>query len=332
MKPFKNGSRIYLNSEVVGRSVVTISKKVVLFLFIACFIIFATIYKKENIDDTVEYNPINNIESFAKLYGYIRYFHPSDEASQINWEQFAIYGAQKVKGAKNTDELKTLLEEMFLPIAPTMSIYFDDERPEIETSINESSEVIAWQHFGLGYSESSIYSSERIVASNVNGKIELENNKLFDEFPKINESIQREIGSNLNCYIPLVLNKSKDGTVGQTEKSRKSFDHLLEEIDTVSLIHSSTDESVRYAGIIVIWNIFQHFYPYFHVTDSDWENQLRVALETTENDKNRDDYINSLLQLLEKTADGHVKNILIQKSIFGMISCYRLLSIVLMIN
>ncbi|WP_172369871.1 S41 family peptidase [Sporosarcina jiandibaonis] len=287
----------------------TITKRIVLFIFIACFIIFAPMYIKEDVY-TMEYNSINNIESFARLYGYVRYFHPSDEASQINWEQFAIYGVQKVKGAKNIDELKLLLEELFLPIAPTMSIYFDDEGPEIKTSIDESSEVIAWQHFGLGYSESTIYSSERIVASMVNEKMVLDNNKLFDEFPKINESIQRKIGSNLICYIPVVLNQGKDGTIGQTEKSRKSFDRLLEDIDTVSLIHSSTDENVRYAGIIVTWNIFQHFYPYFHVTDSDWEDQLRVALESTTKDENRDDYINSLLQLLEKTADGHVKNIL----------------------
>ena len=100
---------------------------------------------------------------------------------------------QKVKGAKNTDELKMLMEEMFLPIAPTMNIYHDNERPEKLTIIDENSEVIAWQHFGLGYSESSIYSSERIVASNINGKMVLKKNKLFDEFPEINESIQKEI-------------------------------------------------------------------------------------------------------------------------------------------
>ena len=121
---------------------------------------------------------------------------------------------------------------------------------------------------------------------------------------------KQKLAPNLNCYIPLVLNKDKEGTIGQTEKGRKSFNRLMEDIDTIPLIHSSTDENVRYAGIIVTWNIFQHFYPYFHVTDSDWENQLRTALETTAKDENRDDYINSLLQLLEKTADGHVKNIL----------------------
>ncbi len=98
--------------------------------------------------------------------------------------------------------------------------------------------------------------------------------------------------------------------LGKRKMDERVLNRLLEDIDTVPLIHSSTDENVRYAGIIVTWNVFQHFYPYFHVTDSDWENQLRTALETTAKDENRDDYINSLLQLLEKTADGHVKNIL----------------------
>ena len=71
----------------------------VLLILIVCFIFFWTAYKKENIDETVEYDPINNLESFAKLYGYVQYFHPSDEASQINWEQFAIYGSpKKLKG------------------------------------------------------------------------------------------------------------------------------------------------------------------------------------------------------------------------------------------
>ena len=27
-----------------------------------------------------------NLKAFAKLYGYVRFFHPSDEASDINWD------------------------------------------------------------------------------------------------------------------------------------------------------------------------------------------------------------------------------------------------------
>jgi C-terminal processing protease CtpA/Prc len=253
-----------------------------------------------------------NLEAFARLYGYVRYFHPSDESAELNWEQFAVYGAGKVKGARNTIELKAVLEEIFLPIAPTMILSLDNKNHKSKEIISNGSEVIAWQHFGKGNSEEPdhFYQSKRISASIEKGVTVLGSDKLFDEYPRMNEAIEIEISPSLNCYVPLVLDKDIRGTIGHSETSRKSFERLVEEADNAGLIHSSADENVRFAGIIVTWNIFKHFYPYFHVTDSDWESQLRVALETTEKDENRDDYINSLLQLLEKTADGHVKNIL----------------------
>ena len=34
---------------------------------------------------------IENLLAFAKLYGYVRYFHPSDAASSIDWERFAVH-------------------------------------------------------------------------------------------------------------------------------------------------------------------------------------------------------------------------------------------------
>ena len=252
------------------------------------------------------------MEAFAKLFGYVRYFHPSDEAAELDWVQFAVYGADKVKDAKNTSELKAVLEEIFLPIAPTMNLYLDNENPESVKITRNSSEVIAWQHFGMGNSEDPdhFYKSKRISASVENGETVLGSDKLFDEYPKLNEAIEKEISAGINCYIPLVLDKDANGTIGHSDLSRKNFERIVKEADNAGLIHSSADENVRFAGIIVTWNVFQHFYPNFHVTDSDWNNQLRTALETTAKDKNRDDYINSLLQLLEKTKDGHAKYIL----------------------
>jgi len=33
---------------------------------------------------------VQNIETFAKLYGYARWFHPSNEAQEIDWDKFAV--------------------------------------------------------------------------------------------------------------------------------------------------------------------------------------------------------------------------------------------------
>ncbi len=56
---------------------------------------------------------VQNLRTFAKLYGYVRYFHPSDEASRIDWDKFAVYGAGLVKDARDSEELKQTLKSLF---------------------------------------------------------------------------------------------------------------------------------------------------------------------------------------------------------------------------
>ncbi|MFH1881489.1 MAG: peptidase S41, partial [Planctomycetota bacterium] len=116
------------------------------------FVIF-TCSEAETISST-ESQKIQNLRAFAKLYGYVKYFHPSDEASAIDWDKFAIYGAKRVKDAKNTEELKTALEALFLPIAPTIQIYTSDQEPEdpMKHVPDDTTglKIVAWQHQGLG--------------------------------------------------------------------------------------------------------------------------------------------------------------------------------------
>jgi hypothetical protein len=66
---------------------------------------------------------IQNLRAFAKLYGYVRWFHPSDEAAALDWDAFAIFGAERVKEAETPEDLRRLLEELFEPVAPTVQIF-----------------------------------------------------------------------------------------------------------------------------------------------------------------------------------------------------------------
>lgn len=65
-------------------------------------------------------NEIENIRTFAKLYGYVRFFHPSDRASAVDWDRFAICGVKSLKNATTQKELRKALEDLFYPIAPTI--------------------------------------------------------------------------------------------------------------------------------------------------------------------------------------------------------------------
>ncbi|MGY3211311.1 S41 family peptidase [Mucilaginibacter sp. HD30] len=96
---------------------------------------------------------IDNQIAFTKLYGYVRYFNPSDEAAGIDWDKFAIYGSKKVAACNNNQQLKTALEDLFLPIAPTLQIGDKNlslNKAQLIPSSLSGYKTIAWQHLGVG--------------------------------------------------------------------------------------------------------------------------------------------------------------------------------------
>jgi hypothetical protein len=61
---------------------------------------------------------INNIQSFAKPYGFVRWFYPGEEASKTDWDKFAVYGIRKVDNTQDENQLRQILLELFKPISP----------------------------------------------------------------------------------------------------------------------------------------------------------------------------------------------------------------------
>lgn len=114
---------------------------------------------------------LQNLRAFAKLYGYIRFFHPSDEASSIDWDKFAVYGFEYIENAANDTELKQRLLDLFLPIAPSIDIYFtgDDFTYDLKKIIPEDTTglmPVAWQHLGIQTNNDEIYDIYKSVRVN----------------------------------------------------------------------------------------------------------------------------------------------------------------------
>jgi hypothetical protein len=53
---------------------------------------------------------LTNLTAFARLYGYVRFFHPSDQAALTDWENFAIDGVRAVEDASSVSDLQARLE------------------------------------------------------------------------------------------------------------------------------------------------------------------------------------------------------------------------------
>jgi len=67
-----------------------------------------------------------------------------------------------------------------------------------------------------------------------------------------------------------------------------------------------TDLSVRLAGIVIAWNVFQHFFPYFDVVKADWPAEFRRAAAKALTDTGPEDFYVTLATMCTALQDGHV--------------------------
>ncbi|MDQ7817114.1 MAG: S41 family peptidase [Melioribacteraceae bacterium] len=297
--------------------------KTVSFLLL-CIVI--TLFTQVN--SQVQSQQLENLKAFTKLYGYIRFFHPSDEASKIDWNKFAVYGVAKVRNAKNDEELKEILKQLFLAIAPTVRIYSADENPkEYKEKIPEDTsglKLVAWQHLGVGLSaKSTAYKSKKVFfkyfpypsaqnfnplnksASYQNNQIrEWYSGQLFQRLPSIKDFHYSKLNTNIFCIVPLVLEQSSISSI--ETMNNNAIRSLSEKIQEIDFENPELDKTnIWLANIIITWNVLQHFYPYFDVEKIDWESELTGALIEAFQDITPDDHYFTLRRMIAKLQDGH---------------------------
>jgi ABC-type amino acid transport substrate-binding protein len=68
---------------------------------------------------------LTNLTALTRLIGYVRFFHPSDQAaglSNADWDALAMAGVERVEAARNPGELAAALSGLFDGIAPTVRV------------------------------------------------------------------------------------------------------------------------------------------------------------------------------------------------------------------
>src|SRR5580765_2459306 len=65
---------------------------------------------------------IENVAAFARLYGVLRFFYPSDHAAGLDWNRFAIDGVARVRTASNSAALELRLRELVADLGPGIEI------------------------------------------------------------------------------------------------------------------------------------------------------------------------------------------------------------------
>ena len=64
-----------------------------------------------------------NLVAFARLLGYVRHFHPSDQAAEADWDRLAVEGVRAVESARDPGELARRLQEVVRSVAPKVRVF-----------------------------------------------------------------------------------------------------------------------------------------------------------------------------------------------------------------
>jgi C-terminal processing protease CtpA/Prc len=127
---------------------------------------------------------------------------------------------------------------------------------------------------------------------------------LFDEHPQVGDVLDKTLGAGLACRIPLALYADEQGTMGS--QRNHSFAALVSDLGTKDFGDPTANNVfVRLADVIITWNVFQHFYPYFDVVDVDWQRELTKALNSALEDKTEKEFFYTLSRLVARLQDGH---------------------------
>ena len=238
---------------------------------------------------------LENLEAFTRLLGYVRFFHPSDQVAAADWDRVAIAGVQEAERAVNAVDLARTLEDFFAPLAPTLRVFPDGQRPEVPAALASPSgdpEVIYWDHRGVGLiTDDPSYFSRRSTART--------RPPAETGLPLPGEPVVVSLGGGVSAMVPLTLYRDAGGTLPRVTLSAPRPDK------PAGFVPSGRDRATRLAGVALAWPVLQHFYPYFDVVTADWPGELRNGLAKAAKDRNEREWVDTLRRLVVALQDGH---------------------------
>ncbi|HEY3389863.1 MAG TPA: hypothetical protein VGK38_09850, partial [Prolixibacteraceae bacterium] len=250
---------------------------------------------------------VDNLRTYAKAYGYVKYFHPGDEASQIDWAKFSIYGAAKIEKCKTKEQVVAALNNLFNPIAPSVRFLISKNKPGYDLKIitpenTAGYRLTYWQHQGVGIGMKrkdlyNPYKSVRVGSGPNSGE-----GKIFNAQPAFGRIITKEIGDDIYCQVPLVLYRSDKNTYPRADSL--AFKQLKNEIEKFDCKQDTL--SLRLGNVINVYNVFQHFYPYFDVVNVKWDGELTKALSKCFTDGSTKNDLITLEKFTAPLKDGHI--------------------------
>lgn len=224
-----------------------------------------------------------NLTAFAKLFGIVRHFHPSDEAAGADWNRFAISGVRQVEEAASAADLASKLEEIFRSVAPSVRVY-TGATPNLPLS--GGPQVVRWHNKGFDTGRPiNLYTRNREFKAGTSRSSQ--------------DLYELDLGRGVKALVPLVVFADSQGTLPRSLKS-------AEKAEPIPMgLYTGNDRATRIADVTIAWNVFRHFYPYFDVVKTDWSKVLPWALREAASDRDGSEFRTTLMKVVAELKDGH---------------------------
>jgi C-terminal processing protease CtpA/Prc len=247
---------------------------------------------------TLTEQELENLIAFTRLMGYVQFFHPSDEAASTNWIECYREGIAAVRRVDTPADLAQTLQDFFEPVAPAIRVFPTGTcPPDIPVMIPPGDTdlllITQWQHEGVEFNTSpDMYKSTRRLEPAPNATIP-------EGYHDPRSPYIADLEGSITCHVPLALFVNDSGTY-PSPAGQHPWNTPTSPDD-----YSVRSETTRLAAVAMTWNVFQHFYPYFDVIETDWAEALSTALSSACTDHNELDLARTLRILVKALHDGH---------------------------
>jgi len=240
---------------------------------------------------------LDNLTAFTRLLGYVRHFHPSDEAAATAWDEFAVEGVLAAESGRNTDELAEKLSAIFRRIAPTVRVFPTGKAAPLPSELTAPAnisglEIVSWKHRGFGPDkpQNATYHSERV-------RTPFDRTGTSQTSTDPRKPFTADLGGGVSCLVPLALFADAKGTLPHAASQ-------LTESQAAAVKYSGNDRATRLADVVLAWNVLQHFYPYFDVVQTDWPRALKDAMTSAATDTDEKAFVITLRRMVAQLHDG----------------------------
>ncbi len=244
-----------------------------------------------------------NIESFARVLGMVRYFHPTDEMMGMDWEQFTYAGIERVEGCQSPGELRDALAQLFEPIAPTIQLFVATDEPPpapVQPLRSITPNVTGMRYVGYAVDDSPLvtpFSFARLTyGAQQSGR--------YSDMPKPTSLAERTLPGGVKVRVPTIVWADAKGRSYPVATRAVSMSKP-ERPDGWYATYD--DRTVRLAAVIATWNVFRHFYPYWDLVNVDWALELRPALQAAATARGTPATLRVLQRLVSKSLDGQAR-------------------------